>query len=45
MKASDFSDAQKAFILKRGNNGVRVADAGRKDGVNWAAYFKLDEEA
>jgi hypothetical protein len=26
MKASKFSDAQKAFILKQGNDGVPVAE-------------------
>ncbi|MDA9534784.1 transposase, partial [Bradyrhizobium sp. CCBAU 21362] len=30
MKASRFSDAQKAFILKQGNDGVAVADICRK---------------
>jgi putative transposase len=30
MKASRFSDAQKAFILKQGADGVPVADICRK---------------
>jgi len=30
MKASKFSDAQKAFILKQGNDGVPVAEICRK---------------
>jgi putative transposase len=34
MKASQFSDAQKAFILKQGNNGVPVADICRKVGIS-----------
>ena len=29
MKASRFSDAQKAFILKQGADGMLVADAAR----------------
>lgn len=29
MKASRFSDAQKAFILKQGADGVPVAEIGR----------------
>ena len=46
MKASKFSDAQKAFILKQGNDGVPVADICRKAGISQATYFnwkkKLD---
>ncbi len=30
MKASKFSDAQKAFILKQGDDGVTVAEICRK---------------
>jgi hypothetical protein len=30
MKASRFSDAQKAFILKQGNDGIAVADHGQQ---------------
>ena len=30
MKASQFSDAQKAFILRQGADGVPVADTCRK---------------
>jgi putative transposase len=37
MKASKFSDAQKAFILRQGADGVPVA--GRKAGVSQATYF------
>ena len=40
MKASKFSDAQKAFILKQGNDGVAVADICRKAGTSQATYFK-----
>ena len=46
MKASKFSDAQKAFILKQGSDGVPVADICRKAGISQATYFnwkkKLD---
>jgi putative transposase len=38
MKASKFSDAQKAFILKHGNDGVPVAEICRKAGTQ-ATYF------
>ena len=39
MKASKFSDAQKAFSLKQGNDGVPVADICRKAGISQATYF------
>lgn len=39
MKASRFSDAQKAFILKQGADGVPVADICRKAGISEATYF------
>ena len=39
MKASKFSDAQKAFILKQGTDGVPVADICRKAGISQATYF------
>ena len=39
MKASRFSDAQKAFILKQGADGVSVADICRKAGISQATYF------
>ena len=39
MKASRFSDAQKAFILKQGADGMPVADLCRKAGISQAAYF------
>ena len=39
MKASKFSDAQKAFILKQGNNGVLVAEICREAGISQAIYF------
>jgi len=39
MKASSFSDAQKAFILKQGTDGMPVADICRKAGISQATYF------
>ncbi|MBB3773320.1 hypothetical protein FHS55_003953 [Angulomicrobium tetraedrale] len=39
MKASKFSDAQKAFILKQGADGVPVADVCRRAGISQATYF------
>jgi putative transposase len=40
MKASKFSEAQKAFVLKQGADGVPVADICRKAGISQAIYFK-----
>jgi putative transposase len=39
MKASKFSGAQKAFILKQGNDGMPVADICRRAGISQATYF------
>lgn len=39
MKASKFSDAQKAFILKQGADGVPVAEICRRAGISQATYF------
>jgi hypothetical protein len=39
MKASGFSNAQKAFILKQGADGMPVADICRKAGISQATYF------
>jgi putative transposase len=39
MKASKFSDAQKAFVIKQGADGVPVADICRKAGISQATYF------
>jgi putative transposase len=39
MKASKFSDAQKAFILKQGESGTPVAEVCRKAGISQATYF------
>lgn len=39
MKASKFSDAQKAFILKEDADGIPVAKICRKAGISSATYF------
>ena len=39
MKASRFSEAQKAFILKQAADGMPVADICRKAGISQATYF------
>ena len=39
MKASKFTDAQKAFILKQGSDGHPVAEICRKAGIREATYF------
>lgn len=39
MKASRFSDAQKAFILKQGEEGLAVAEVCRKAGISQATQF------
>jgi len=39
MKASRFTDAQKAFIIKQGDDGVPVAEICRKAGISQATYF------
>jgi putative transposase len=35
MKASKFTAAQKAFIIKQGEEGTPVAKICRKDGIHW----------
>ena len=39
MKASRFPEAQKAFILKWGEEGIPVAEICRKAGISQATYF------
>ena len=39
MKASRFSDAQKAFVLRQGEEGTPVAEVCRKAGISQATYF------
>ena len=39
MKASNFSDAQKAFIIKQVEDVTPVAEICRKAGISQATYF------
>ena len=39
MKASRFTEAQKAFILQQGRDGMPVAEVCRKAGISQATYF------
>jgi putative transposase len=39
MKASRFTEAQKAFVLKQGEAGTPVAEVCRKAGISQATYF------
>lgn len=39
MKASKFTDAQKAFIIKQGEDRTPVAEIYRKVGISQATYF------
>jgi putative transposase len=39
MKASKFSAAQKAFIIKQGEEGTPVSEICRKAGISLATYF------
>lgn len=39
MKASNFTEAQKAFILKQGEEGTPVAEIRRKAGIGQSTYF------
>ena len=39
MKASKFTDAQKAFIIKQGEEGTTVAEICRKAGLSQATHF------
>ncbi len=39
MKARNFSDAQKAFAIKQGEESTAVAEICRKAGISQAAYF------
>ncbi|MEQ8585029.1 MAG: transposase [Thalassobaculaceae bacterium] len=43
MKASKFSDAQKAFIIKQGEDGTPVAEVCRQAGISQATYFNWSE--
>jgi putative transposase len=39
MKASKFTGAQKAFILRQGEDGTPIAEVFRKGGISQATYF------
>ena len=39
MKAAKFMDAQRAFIIKQGEDGALVAEICRKAGISQATYF------
>ena len=39
MKASKFTEAQKALILQQGHDGMAVAEICRKAGISQATYF------
>lgn len=39
MRASKFSDAQKAFILKQGADAIPVEEICRRAGISQATYF------
>ncbi len=39
MKASKFTEAQKAFIIRQGEDGTPVAEICRKAGISQATYF------
>ena len=39
MRASKFTDAQKAFIIRQGEDGTTVEEVCRKVGISQATYF------
>jgi putative transposase len=43
MKASEFSDAQRALILKQGTDSVSIAEICRKTGISQATYFDWEK--
>ncbi|MEY9278845.1 helix-turn-helix domain-containing protein [Bradyrhizobium yuanmingense] len=45
MKASKFSDAQKAFILKQGSDGGAVAEICRKAGIDRSYLADLERQS
>ena len=44
MKASKFTDAQQAFILKQGADGHPVAEICRRAGISEATYFNWNKK-
>ena len=45
MKASKFTDAPKAFIIKQGEDGTAVAEICRKAGISLATQFNWKKGA
>ncbi|MBG6146027.1 putative transposase [Labrenzia sp. EL_142] len=45
MKASRFTDAQKAFIIKQGEDGKPVAELCREAGISQVTYFNWKKYA
>lgn len=41
MRASKFTDAQKVFIIRQGEDGTPVKEICRKAGISQATYFKV----
>jgi putative transposase len=44
MKASKFTNAQKAFILRQGEDGMPVAEICQMAGISQATYFNWKEK-
>ena len=44
MKASKFTEAQKAFVLKQGEEGTPVAEICWEAGISQATYFNWSKE-
>ena len=44
MKASKFSDAQKAYVLRQGEDGVPVVEVCRKADISQATYFNWSKD-
>ena len=44
MKASKFTDVQKAFVIQQGEEGTPVAEVCRKAGISQATYFNLKKK-
>ena len=44
MKVSNFTVAQKAFIIMQSEEGTPVAEERRKAGISPATYFQLEEK-
>src|SRR3546814_19453800 len=45
VKASKFTDAQKAFVIKQGEEGTPVAEVCRKEGISQATYFNWKKKS